>query len=249
MYRRPMNTAIVEAFARSIFAKAELLRRDDLTQRERSRIMEAVSGDVRKYTDLIEHDASDAALALASELGISLAEVGWHDQHKFDPGRERFILEHVIPVKTVRDRCLLLPANRPPLKVSLTCGLRGSCEKRTPCSTRLAIHRIDPTLVMRTAKRASLSRALPTTMTSDAAAPISCPVDPSGSSTLLLPSPSRDVPESPEQVSYKRAGGIRRPNSRNPPSEAYGPPVLDGRKVRPTWVVARQAALAEFLRR
>jgi hypothetical protein len=101
-----MNAAIVEAFARSIFAKAELLRRDDLTRRERSRIMEAVSGDVRKYTDLIEHDASDAALALASELGISLAEVGWHDQHKFDPGRERFILEHVIPVKTVRDRCL-----------------------------------------------------------------------------------------------------------------------------------------------
>lgn len=101
-----MNPAIVEGFARSIHAKAELLRQTDLTKQERQRVMEAVSVDIRKYTDLIDHEASDAALAVAAEMGVSLVGVGWHDQHKFDAGRERFITEHVIPVKTIRASCL-----------------------------------------------------------------------------------------------------------------------------------------------
>lgn len=83
-----------------------MLRRDDLTRRERQRVLEAVSGDIRKYTDLVEAGASDAALAVAKESGIALQGMGWHDQNKFDRGRVKFILEHAIPVKAVRARCL-----------------------------------------------------------------------------------------------------------------------------------------------
>jgi hypothetical protein len=100
-----VKEAVVTAFARSIFAKTELLRAPDLTPRERQRVLEAVSGDIRKYTDLIDPAASDAALALAATMGVDLLSVGWHDQPTFDRGRSLFLLEHVVPVKTIREAC------------------------------------------------------------------------------------------------------------------------------------------------
>ena len=54
--------AIRAAFARSIFAKSQLLKSTDLTRRERARVREAIAGDIRKLTDLSAHEASDAAL-------------------------------------------------------------------------------------------------------------------------------------------------------------------------------------------
>ena len=87
-----MKEAVVNAFARSIFA--------------RKRVREAVSGDIRKYADLIDHSASDAALALAATMGVDLRSVGWHDQETFDSGRKLFALEHVVPVSQLRDACL-----------------------------------------------------------------------------------------------------------------------------------------------
>ena len=103
---REMSPALVSAFAKSIFAKVHLLNSGDLDRRQRSRVLEAVSVDIRKYTDLVAHEASQAALTKAEELGVDLTVAGWHDQPKFDPGRQTFVLEHVVPVKAVRARCL-----------------------------------------------------------------------------------------------------------------------------------------------
>jgi hypothetical protein len=61
-----MKEGVVNAFARSIFSKAELLRSPDLSQREQRRVLEAIDVDIRKCTDLIQPEASDAALALAA---------------------------------------------------------------------------------------------------------------------------------------------------------------------------------------
>src|SRR5438552_4172196 len=47
-----VKQAVVNAFARSIFSKAELLRSADLNRREEQRVLEPVSDDIRKYTDL-----------------------------------------------------------------------------------------------------------------------------------------------------------------------------------------------------
>ncbi|MGQ0804520.1 MAG: hypothetical protein ACT4PI_11750 [Actinomycetota bacterium] len=102
-----MKEVVVTAFARSIFAKVELLGSADLNPRERPRVLEALDVDIRKYTDLIDPKASDAALAVAATLPVDLHSVRWHDQPKFDRGRKLFVLEHVVPVKSIRDDCLL----------------------------------------------------------------------------------------------------------------------------------------------
>lgn len=101
-----MDAAIFRAFARSIFAKAELLRTTELSHRERQRVLESISDDLKKFTDLIQAGVSDAALAEAERMGVDLGTAGWHDQPKFDPGRKVFAREHVVPVNQMRAACL-----------------------------------------------------------------------------------------------------------------------------------------------
>jgi hypothetical protein len=97
---------IVEAFARSIFAKVELVRAVEFSRRDRARVLEGINQDIRKYSDLMDPEASDAALALGAKMGVDLRGARWHDQNKFDPGRDLFLLEHVVTVKVIRDACL-----------------------------------------------------------------------------------------------------------------------------------------------
>ena len=100
------NSEVIRAaFARSIFAKSQLLESTDLTPRERARVREAIAGDIRKFSDLRAPEASDAALALAETLGVDIRRFGWHHQYKFDPDRRQFLLEHVVPVREIGDRC------------------------------------------------------------------------------------------------------------------------------------------------
>ena len=103
-----MNEAIVKAFGEiDIFAKVQLMQDPvDLTARERRRGGEAITGDIRKLTDLEPASATHAGAERAHKLGVDLEGKGWHDQSVFDPGRELFLLEHVIPVKAIRDVCL-----------------------------------------------------------------------------------------------------------------------------------------------
>jgi hypothetical protein len=101
-----MKDGVSRAFARSIFAKAELLRTTELAQRDRQRVLESISDDLKKFTDLIQAGVSDAALAQAERMGVDLRTVGWHDQPRFDPGRRVFVREHVVPVNHIRAACL-----------------------------------------------------------------------------------------------------------------------------------------------
>lgn len=86
--------------------KAELLRDAELAPRERQRVLESISDDLKKFTDLIQAGVSDAALAQAERMGVDLRTAGWHDQPRFDPGRKVFVREHVVPVTHIRRACL-----------------------------------------------------------------------------------------------------------------------------------------------
>ena len=93
-------------FAEAILAMVAAVRRLTVTPGQRSRLIEAVSDDIRKYTDLLTPDVSVAAKAEADRLGIDLSRQGWHDQGKFDAGREVFLFEHMVPVSNIRSLCL-----------------------------------------------------------------------------------------------------------------------------------------------
>ncbi len=95
-----------QPFAESILAIVSALRNLSLASAQRSRLLEAVSDDIRKYTDLLTPVVSVAAKSAADRLRIDLSTRGWHDQSKFDPGREVFFFEHMTPVSKVRDECL-----------------------------------------------------------------------------------------------------------------------------------------------
>jgi hypothetical protein len=99
-------TTIEDVFAKSIFTKSIAINSLTLDKRQRARIMESISDDIRKYTDLIKPMVSINAKKQANKIGIILEENGWHDQKKFDLHRKYFQLDHVILVKDVRESCL-----------------------------------------------------------------------------------------------------------------------------------------------
>lgn len=78
----------------------------DLTKPESRRLLESISDDIRKYTDLIGPLQSRAAKELAGKKNINLLNMRWHDQPKFDRGRSIFHFEHVFTVRQVRDLCM-----------------------------------------------------------------------------------------------------------------------------------------------
>jgi len=94
---------IEDVFAKSIYAKSIAIKSLKLEKRQHARIMESISDDIRKYTDLIKPMASIKAKKQANKIGIILEENGWHDQKKFDLHRKDFQLDHVILVKDVRE--------------------------------------------------------------------------------------------------------------------------------------------------
>jgi hypothetical protein len=98
-----------QAFACSIFAMVEALRTLDLTRPQQQRLLEAISDDIKKYTNFTAHRVSEAANAIAQSLEppVDLQENTWHDQPRFDRGRQRFIVEQINPVSQLRKLCLL----------------------------------------------------------------------------------------------------------------------------------------------
>lgn len=97
---------IREMFGNSIASKAEILHSAELTDKQKSRIRESIGVDIRKYTDLIDPDVSVQADLDAKNLGIDLRKEDWQSQTRFDPGRKRFHLDHVVPVSCLRDACI-----------------------------------------------------------------------------------------------------------------------------------------------
>jgi len=114
------RAAVLAAFAKSIFAKAEVLSRSTLPATYRARVREAVSDDLKKVSNLAIPEVSRAALLEARRLGINLFEKTWHDQPSFDEGREVFHLEHVRPVSALREECLLAASVAEVLEVLAT---------------------------------------------------------------------------------------------------------------------------------
>lgn len=103
--RDEVSSAIFIAFSHAIHAKAQVLRRPDLSVTARSRLREAISDDLKKVSNFLTPEISEAAMEEAEELGVDLYTKTWHDQPSFDAGREIFHLEHVRPVSFLRDEC------------------------------------------------------------------------------------------------------------------------------------------------
>ena len=111
---------LMDPFATSIFAKASALRQlgGALSVAQKRRLSESMSEDVKKATNFHPHDVSEAAAEEARRLGVEdLSEKTWHDQTKFDPKRERFIVEHMVPVSALVYACLNQPDERGVLDV------------------------------------------------------------------------------------------------------------------------------------
>lgn len=100
------RTELLRAFAESILIKARVAREVELSVRERRRLLESISEDIKKWTDVIPVTMSAGAQAEAERRSVDLREMGWHDQHRFDRGRLMFQWEHVIPVGRIREACL-----------------------------------------------------------------------------------------------------------------------------------------------
>ena len=98
--------ALHSAFALAIWAKADALRVTDLGLRERQRVLESISYDIRKYSDLAIPQVSLAAQVEAGRLGVNLRDMRWQDQPRFDPGRQTFQWEHVETIGAIRNKCL-----------------------------------------------------------------------------------------------------------------------------------------------
>lgn len=97
---------LLMTFAQSIACKVSALTVLNLSSRERARLLEAVSDDIKKCTNFIMPEVSHAALKEARRRGVNLFSKNWHDQPGFDPGRNTFHFEHVLPVKALRDLCV-----------------------------------------------------------------------------------------------------------------------------------------------
>ncbi len=100
-------------FARSFLAKASLGREWSLSTRQTSRLNESLSIDLRKFCDIVvpalrRPEVSIAALRTADEIGIDLCQMTWHEQAAFDHGRVVFHCEHVMPIRSLREKCKAL---------------------------------------------------------------------------------------------------------------------------------------------
>lgn len=101
-----MRRRLVSAFAQAIWAKGQLIRDLPASGLQRRRVLESISYDIRKYSDLVPPRVSLAAAAEAERLGIDLTRMGWHDQPRFDLGRRLFHWEHVHTISSIRALCL-----------------------------------------------------------------------------------------------------------------------------------------------
>ncbi len=102
----PIHEQVIEAFSHSIYAKIKLYRSNVLDDKGSRRLLESISFDIRKFSDLLIPRYSKAAQEKASSFGVVLSDISWHDQTKFDKGRQIFHYEHFIPISEIRALCI-----------------------------------------------------------------------------------------------------------------------------------------------
>ncbi len=98
-------------FAQSILVKAVALKEVPFEPYQQARVLESMSEDIRKCCDVlcpkfVRPGVSVAADQQARRLGVDLRVKTWQDQHQFDKGRERFLLDHLVTVLAIREECL-----------------------------------------------------------------------------------------------------------------------------------------------
>lgn len=103
---------VVTPFAEAIFIKVTMIRSGRFDKVDIGHLKETIRHDLRKCSDIIirsirRPEVSEAAHAKGREMGIAdLRDLSWSAQAKLDPGRVTFILEHVIPVRTLQEAAL-----------------------------------------------------------------------------------------------------------------------------------------------
>ncbi len=149
---------IMRPFVAAIIAKRPLLNLP-LSDRQRRRILESISDDLRKLGDVVTPTlvaplVSVAARATAEREGIDLCQEDWHSQTRFDAGRGLFHVEHVTTVRALREMCLHVPCEDA-LIDSLTAGIRIAwiLKEEDARLTQLGYrsHRPDPDIAYRQA--------------------------------------------------------------------------------------------------
>ncbi|HVT90299.1 MAG TPA: hypothetical protein VHD56_15715 [Tepidisphaeraceae bacterium] len=103
----PDRDIAFEAFAASICVKFSAFERlSPGDTKARCRLLESISDDIKKCSNLTRPRISQKALDKCKALGIeNLQDKDWHDQPKFDPGRKIFRWEHFNPVSAIREKC------------------------------------------------------------------------------------------------------------------------------------------------
>jgi hypothetical protein len=71
---------VLDAFAAAVWAKVAACARVERGGAAHRRLLESISDDIKKCTDLCVPRVSEAARAEAARLGVDLTCVGWHDQ-------------------------------------------------------------------------------------------------------------------------------------------------------------------------
>jgi hypothetical protein len=101
----PATHELLRPFAESIFVKFAAQRRLQLSARELPPFRESICDDIKKCSNFLVFEVSEAAQREAETLGVDLCHKNWHDQPSFDRDRRTFHFEHVKPVKAVYDLC------------------------------------------------------------------------------------------------------------------------------------------------
>lgn len=100
------DVLVLQAFASAILIKSRAVHALTKASSHRRRLLESISDDIKKLSNLRPHEVSVAAATEAEVLGIDLREQTWHDQSRFDAEREVFHVEHMVPVSALRELCL-----------------------------------------------------------------------------------------------------------------------------------------------
>jgi hypothetical protein len=102
------NSAIINAFAQAISALCFELKNSKLSIRERRILNSTISDILKKIGDLHPSGASIAAYNKFQKISIAgdIRNLTWQQQPKYDPGRRIFHREHMIPISSLRQKCI-----------------------------------------------------------------------------------------------------------------------------------------------
>src|SRR5436309_1856819 len=98
---------LARPFAQALLCKRPLAQTSKLSDRQRARVLESMSDDLKKLCDVVTPGLKPPMVSLrarkrAEEAGIDLCRQTWHSQPRFDMGRKVFHLEHIAPIKSLR---------------------------------------------------------------------------------------------------------------------------------------------------